>query len=64
MSRTVDGLGPDQIEARTSRRYSAAARWAAIGGGVLALGAGAALWVSEGARVFADAAFAAMLACL
>jgi hypothetical protein len=32
-------------------------------GAVLALLAGVSLWASEGARVFAEAAFAAVLAC-
>ncbi|MFC3694871.1 hypothetical protein [Chenggangzhangella methanolivorans] len=63
------GHGADRIEPSAAARPPAARLWAAGGwaafaGGAFALVAGVVLWASEGARVFVEAGFSAMLACL
>lgn len=59
-----DDSGLDARADAKAAGLRSAGRWAMIGGGALAVAAALALWASEGARVFADAAFAAVLACL
>ena len=57
-------MSPSLAEsAKADRRRVAIPHVAAAAGLACALGAGVALWASEGARVFTDTAFAALIAC-
>lgn len=58
----VEDSGPAEA-GRRDAGFGTAAIAAFAGAAALAVAAAVALWASEGARVFAEAAFAAMLAC-
>lgn len=64
-SRAIDTAGQETAATqRAAGGLGLPARIAAIGAGALVVPAAAALWASEGARVFVETAFSAMLACL
>jgi hypothetical protein len=58
-----DGRASTSRTAARGPDGSRAARVAFTAGAGLALAAGIALWASEGAKVFAETAFAAFVAC-
>lgn len=64
MSLGLDQNGAGAVSPRKASRLGAAGGAALFGAGVLTLAAGVVLWASEGARVFVETGFSAMLACL
>lgn len=60
----LETVGEGAADGRSAAGLRLAARVAAIGAAALGVAAAVALWASEGARVFVETAFSAMLACL